>query len=305
MWKMVLTLVLFWTSLASAEILNVEFSFTPFIGDPANEHVESVPGKASVRINNVPVASVEVGKEEVPVIFSEREIAPSVWVTADSLGPSLRKGKNTIRVEFEPSDPKEPYRAQLRWVSVTDQITTVEDSPGEVRKTNTGEGGVDERNVTGRVVFEREFEANFAADKPWHHYPPVTALSDDDRKVLMGLVKERTEAFKPNFSALYQILKGEKGIDAESVKKAKCLDKCYAAGLRMTTSEQIEFITTGNSEVLVQGKESPLYYPLNPKTFERIKDRKTQECATQALFALYPPRLLIARTPMGKWEVVH
>ena len=33
--KIALVLLLFWPSLAAAGILNVEFKFTPFLGDPA------------------------------------------------------------------------------------------------------------------------------------------------------------------------------------------------------------------------------------------------------------------------------
>ncbi|MFP5213779.1 MAG: hypothetical protein ACLGPL_10405, partial [Acidobacteriota bacterium] len=241
--KLALTLLLLlWSSCVSAEVLNVEFSFTPFTGDPANSHVRSVAGKALVTLNNVPISEAEVAQEEIPVLFEEREIAPSVWIPSSSLGPALRKGKNTLRVEFEPASPKEAYRAQLRWILVTDRVTKVQEPSGAIRTTNTDGEGVDDKNVTGRVVFEREFTADFATDRPWHHYPPVITLSDDDRKAIAALLKERLDVFKPDFAGVYKILQAEPSIDLKALKKLKCLEKSYAAGIRMTVkgSDQIE-----------------------------------------------------------------
>jgi hypothetical protein len=49
-----LILALFWSSAALADVVNVEFKFTPYIGDAATaKQVETVPGKAKVFINNV------------------------------------------------------------------------------------------------------------------------------------------------------------------------------------------------------------------------------------------------------------
>ena len=161
---------------------------------------------AVVYINNIPVAQTEVDKDQVPVLFEEREIAAPVWVPAASLGPALRKGKNKIRIEFDPVDKKASYSAQLRWASVTDQVTKT-GTPGTGQtETNQSNEGVEDRKVTGHAVFEREFEADFATDLPWHHYPPVTALSDEDKKILTTLVKQREEAFKPDFAVAYQLL---------------------------------------------------------------------------------------------------
>ncbi|HEX2769361.1 MAG TPA: hypothetical protein VHN12_08735, partial [Geobacteraceae bacterium] len=163
-----LLLLLFWCSLAAAGVVNVEFKFTPFVGDPSKaDQVETMPGKASVFINNVLMAEQEVGRKEVPVLFEEREIAPAVWVPAQSLGPALRRGKNKVRIEFQPADSTAPYRAQLRWASVTDQVTKTEDAPGRVHETNQSGEGLDDRKATGPIVFEREFIADFATDLPW------------------------------------------------------------------------------------------------------------------------------------------
>ena len=61
--KLLFALLLSFSALASAKVINVEFNFSPYVGDPAKaDHVEIVPGKASVFINNVPIASQEIEK---------------------------------------------------------------------------------------------------------------------------------------------------------------------------------------------------------------------------------------------------
>ncbi|MGC9965856.1 MAG: hypothetical protein ABSE08_10660 [Syntrophobacteraceae bacterium] len=304
--KIAFVLLVFWPSLAAAGIVNVEFKFTPFVGDPKADHVETVPGMSSVYINNILIAEKEVDKEDVPVLFEEREISPSVWVPAASLGPALRKGKNNIRIEFDPVDTKAAYRAQLRWASVTDQVTRSGNPPARLSETNQSGEGVDDRKATGHVVFEREFVADFATDRPWHHYPSVTTLSAEDKKSLAMLVKQREEAFKPNFAAAYQILENIPEISLAEVKKAKCLDKSYAAGIRITamTPDQLDFVTTGNPEVVIRGKGGDLYHPVDLKALTGIKDDDL--LGFQMVFAaLFPARLVAVRTPSGKWEVVY
>jgi hypothetical protein len=303
-----LLLLLSWCSLAAAGVVNVEFNFTPFVGDPVTaDTVETVPGKASVFINNVPMAEQEVAKKEVPVLFKEREISPAVWVPAQSLGPAVRKGKNRIRIEFQPADPTATYRAQLRWASVTDQVTKTEDAPGRMRETNQSGEGVDDRKSTGRIVFEREFIADFAADLPWHHYPPVTALSDRDRQELATLVKARAQTFRPNFAGAYQILKNVGNINPDEMKKIKCLDKAYAAGVRIVAPplEQLDFVLSGNPEVVIQGRTGSLFSPKDPEAFDRIKDDDARMCAGIVFSILFPPRLVVVRAASGKWEVVY
>ncbi len=306
--KSIIVLLLFWSSMAMAKVINIEFKFTPFVGDPVKSIiVETVPGKAVVYINNVQIAETDVSKKEVPVLFEEREIASSVWVPMQSLGPVLRKGKNSIRIEFEPADPKAEYRAQLRWASVMDQASKTEDSAGRIRETNQADEGVDDRKATGRVVFEREFVADFAADLPWHHYPAVKSLSDDDKKELARIVKERTNSFKPDFAKAYKMLEGNKNINLAGIKKSRCLYKGYAAGVRVGSLplDQIEFVMTGNPEVVVQSKKGALFFPVNPKVFDRIKDDNVQMCMMMVLSALYPPRLVFVRSATGKWEVAY
>ena len=304
----IVALLLFWSSMAMAKVVNVEFKFTPFVGDPAKaKTVETVPGKALVYINNVPIAETNVEKKEVPVLFEEREIASSVWMPVQSLGPVLRKGKNSIRIEFEPADPKAKYRAQLRWTSVTDQISKSKDSEGRIRETNQADEGVDDRNVSGRVVFEREFVADFAADLPWHQYPAVKSLSDDDRQMLAKIVKERADSFKPDFTKAYKLLEGNQNINLPGVKKIRCLNKGFAAGVRVGFQplDQLDFVMTGNPEVVVRSKKGVLFFPINPKALDRIKEDEVQMCIMMVFSVLFPPRLVFIRSASGKWEVAY
>lgn len=302
----VLLLVL-WSSTAGAKVVNVEFKFTPFVGDPAKaDHVETVEGHAAVFINSLPVAEQPVGKQEVPVLFEAREIAASVWVPVESLGPVLRKGKNIFRIEFQPTDPKAAYRAQLRWASVTD-LEAEETTGGKVQATNQSDEGVEDKSATGKLVLEREFVADFAEDLPWHHYPPVTQLTDADKEQLKTLVQKRAETFKPDFADVYAALKGSKTVNIARVKDAKCLDKAYAAGMRIAAApaDQIEFTTTGGAGVVLRSKSGQLFAPSDPTVFEKLQDDEMQMCVAVALFGVYPAQMAVVHAPSGAWEVAY
>ena len=297
--------VLLSPALACAKVLNVEFKFTPFTGDPKGDTVQSVPGKARVLLNNVPLAEQDVEVRELPVMFEAREIAPAVWVQAKSLGPSVRKGKNTIRFEFDPMDSSAEYRAQLRWASVTDQVREAR-GPGEYKSTNQAGEGVDEKTISGHLAMEREFTADFAIDQPWHHLPPVTTLSDEDREALAARVQERVEWFKPDFTAIYKQLAGKEGVDLSEIRKRKCLEAAHKAGVHISAASPgaLEFVVTGGPEVVVRSKRGELYPP-DRDAFARIKGDEMQMCAGAALAVAYPPRLVAVRTPNGNWEVVY
>ena len=295
--------------LAAAAVLNVEFKFTPYKGNPEKDKtVESVPGTARIFLNSVPFAEQEVRKQTLPILFDEREVSPSVWLPVESAGPAVRKGRNKIRVEFEPADAKAPYRARLAWATVTDQVTRQSTGPGSGSATNMSDSGKDDKPATGKVVFEREFTADFAADKPWHRYPAVTSLSDADKSALADLLKKRAEWFTPGFASLYKSLE-DRGIEREriaQVRKAKCLDAAYAAGVRMGAppAGELEFTTTGNPEVVVRRKGGELY-TLDRKAFERIKGDEKQMCAGTTLYMVYGPQLVVVRSPAGAWEVAY
>lgn len=293
---------------ANAEVLDVEFGFSPY--HPPEEaqpgHVITVPGTVVVYLNKVMVAEQVMVRRELPVLFTERSISPAVWMPVRSLGSSLRKGTNSIRVEFTPADPQQPYVARFTWADVTDQVTRTGDDSGRTTVTNYSGTGKDEKTVTGRVVFERSFAADFAVDRPWHHYPPVTALSRADKARLAALLKERANRFKPDFSELYALMQHVPHLNAAEVKKADCLQKAYTAGVRMRAPAPgtIAFALSGNQEVQLHGKGGPLF-PFGPERFAGIKGEEAQQCAALTLYMLYPPRLTVVRNPAGSWEVVY
>lgn len=149
----------------SARVINVEFKFAPFVGDPAKaKTVETVPGKARLFLNNVLVGEEDVRKEMVLVMFKEREIM-AVWVPIASLGTLVHKGKNILRVEFEPADPKATYQAQLSWTQVMDQ-SAEKSEPGRYQATNQSGEGKEIKKGKGKIILEKEFTADFAADLP-------------------------------------------------------------------------------------------------------------------------------------------
>lgn len=300
-----LAILMIFPASVQAGVINVEFHFAPFVGDPKNETVETIEGQADIFLNGIPLASSEIRQEEVSVLFDDRQISAPVWVPVASYGSLLRKGKNTIRVEFKPADAKKKYRAQLRWASVMDE-TTESESDGKVLATNQGNQGVDDKKSTGPVTMEREFTADFASDQPWHHYPPVTTLSDDDKKTLMSLTSSRLDAFKPDFAALFALVKGHEGIDIAAVKKSGCLARAYKAGIRLATppADKIKFVVTGQAAVIVQASEGQLFFPADPATLGKITKEEDQSCIGRVLQTAYPPRLIVVRNAKGAWEVV-
>jgi len=304
--RILLVLLLLGLSHARGTVISVEFKFTPFVGDPEKgQTVKTVAGKAAVYINKVLLAEQEVREEDVPVMFEEHEIAAAVWVPMNAVGPILRKGKNTIRIEFTPNDPAKKYRAQLRWASVTDSATE-EEEPGSIRSTNQANEGVDDRkSVTGKVVVEREFTAEFAQDLPWHHYPAITSLTEDDKQKIAGLLKERAEWFQPDFSKLYKALEDNESLKVEDVRKAQCLEAVYKAGVRVKPPEagELNFTTTDGPAVTVTKKQGSLF-GLDEKTFAAIKDEDIQMCAGIALSTIYPMKLIAVKKPEGTWEIV-
>lgn len=292
---------------ARADVINVEFKFTPFVGDPAkDEKVKSVPGTATIFINNLPLVDQEVREEELPVLFEQREVSTALWIPMSSVGPVVRKGANKLRIEFAPNDAARAYRAQLRWASVMDTATE-EPEPGLARSTNQANEGVDDRkDLKGKVIFEREFTADFAPDLPWHHYPPVTALTEEDKQKIAALLKTRAEWFQPDFAGLYQALEENESLKVDDVRKAQCLEAVYKAGVRVTPPAlgDLNFATTGGPEVMVTKKSGTLF-GLDEKTFAPVKDEETQMCAGIALSLIYPGKLMAVRKPDGVWEFVY
>jgi len=302
-----LFLLLLVMPLARAAVINVEFKFTPFVGDPEkDQEVTTVPGKAIVFVNNVMIAEQELRAEKSPVLFDAHEVSAAVWVPISSVGPVVRKGKNKIRIEFTPNDLSKPYRAQLRWASVLDEETQ-EVAPGSVKATNQANEGIDDRKaVQGKVDFEREFAADFALDLPWHHYPAVTSLTEEDKQKIAALLKTRAEWFQPDFAALYKAIDDNESLKVDDVRKARCLEAAYKLGVRVTAppAGEMEFATTNGPEVVVTRKGGSLW-GLDEKTFAPVKDEDVQMCAGMALSAIYPGRIVAVRKPEGTWEIVY
>src|SRR5262245_50338653 len=278
--KALLASLALWSHCALAGVINFEVQFTPFVGDIAQSHVETVPGKAYVYLNNVPIAEQDVRKERVPVIFDNREIAASVWVPAKSLGGMVRKGKNTVRIEFVPTDMKAAYQARLQWNEVTDKVTKGQSRDGSPTSTNRGGQGMETKKAQGKITLEREFAGDFATEQAWHKYPAVSALSDEDKQKLAALVKDRAEAFKPNFDAFYKILATKPELQVAEIKKIGCLEKAHAAGVRVPVpaAAELEFATTGSAVVIVSRKSGGLY-PFDRKSFAKLKGEDMQMCA--------------------------
>ena len=299
---------------AAARVLNVEFKFTPFVGDPTTQdEVTTVAGTADVFVNGIPVNRQEIGADAAPVLFEAREIAPAVWLPVESLGSILRHGANTLRIEFTPADPKAAYRAQLRWASVTDETTTSE-GDGATTATNQAAEGAETREATGRLVMERAFDAPFAADRPWHHAPADTALTAADRTALRALVDGRIAAFAPDFAKLYALLAPAEGapagmtIDVAEVKRLECIDQVHAAGLRIAAApaEEFEIVPSGHAEIVLRAKGgAPLYRPADLSVLAKITDEDVQICAGAALMKAFPPRLIVVRGAKGGWMTVE
>lgn len=302
---LLVTLLVLWPAAAHAEVINVEFYFTPFTGDPKNETVETVAGHAEVYLNGIPLAGQDIEQREVPVLFESRDISAPIWIPMHSQGSLLRKGKNTLKIEFKPADAKKKYRAQIRWASVMDETTETE-SKGKVTATNQSGPGVDDRKASGPVTMEREFTADFAADQPWHHYPPITTLTEEDKTGLLALTRKRIDAFKPDFSEIYALLKGREGIDIPAVKKSGCLARAFKAGIRLAVpaADKIQFVTTGQAAVVIQSPDGQLFFPADPAAIEKIKNEDDQMCIGMVLGQAFPPRLVVVRNPKGAWEVV-
>jgi len=91
------------------------------------------------------------------------------------------------------------------------------------------------------------------------------------------LVNERVKAFKPDFAEAYKILKNMRDLNLAEMKKAKCLEKAYAAGVRVAVQpvDKIDFATTGNPEVVVRGKTGSLF---NPSIRKRSTASRVMRC---------------------------
>ena len=306
--KILSLLLIIWSTSTLAQVINFEIKFTPFVGNPVtDDSVKTVAGKVQVFLNNVLISEQDLQSQDQPVMFDEREIGPEVWLPVASLGPLVRKGKNTVRIEFVPTDGMMPYHTQLSWAEVNDQSTETQ-AEGSFFATNQSGEGKETKDTQGKVVMEKDFSADFATDLPWHHAAAVTALSDDDKQQLLKLVNDRATSFKPKFENLYKILEmPHPGIelDVAQIRQSGCLDKAYKAGVRVAARamDDVEFQLSGNQEVVIKGKSDSLY-PFNPEDFAKIKGDDNQMCAGMALSIAYPPQMIVVKNADGAWQVV-
>ncbi|MBI1394494.1 MAG: hypothetical protein GC151_00830 [Betaproteobacteria bacterium] len=298
-------LALVWCVTARAAVVNVEFNFTPFVGDSVSNEVESFPGTARVYVNNVLLGERDVSRRPLPILPDSGEVRPAIWIPATAVGPVLRRGHNTLRIDFEPKDPGTTYHAQLRWASVTDARPSTDAGGGA--RTNLANPGTDDRVIKGKVSFTHEFDAEFAPDQPWHHYPPVASVTEEDRRSLLELVKARARTFAPDFSDLYALLVAGHRVDVDEVRKSGCLETVYDAGLRIAPADARDFDVgfTGNAEVILRSRNGGLFHPEDPTVFSRVTDTAVQKCAGLVLFASFPPRLAAVRSPDGGWRIVY
>ena len=180
--------------------------------------------------------------------------------------------------------------------------------PAATRVTNQAGEGADEKEASGRLVMEREFTADFATDQPWHHLPPVTSLSEEDRQALVARVQERVEWFKPDFTGIYKALAGVEHADVAEVRKRKCLEAAHKAGVAMTAvpalAARLHRDRRPGGRRAGEGRRAALSArPGRPS--RSIKGDEMQMCAGMALSMVYRPRLVAVRTPAGNWEIVY
>src|SRR5262249_8451652 len=153
------------------------------------------------------------------------------------------------------------YQSRLQWNEVTDKVTQGQSRDGSPTSTNRGGQGMETKKSQGKVVLEREFSGDFATEQPWHKYPPVGALNDEDKQKLAALVTDRADGFKPKFDAIYKIVEAKPELQVGEIRKIGCLEKAYAAGVRVPVpaAADLEFATTGSAVVIVARKSGWLY----------------------------------------------
>lgn len=306
--KLLCLLLMVWSTASLAKVINFEIKFTPFVGNPAtDDSVKTVSGTAQVFLNDVLISEQELQSRDQPVLFDEREIGSEIWLPVASLGPLVRQGKNTVRIESTAADGAMPFRTQLSWAEVNDQSTETQTEGGFSATNQSGEGK-EIKEAQGKIVMEKDFSADFASDLPWHHLPAITSLSEDDKQQLLKLVNDRAELFKPKFEGLYKILeRPHPGIelDLAQIRSSGCLDKAYQAGVRVAvrTLDDMELKLSGHQEVVVKGKSDALY-PFKEADFAKIKGDENQMCAGMALSIAYPPQMIVVKNAAGAWEVI-
>ncbi|AXK39482.1 hypothetical protein DWG20_08565 [Crenobacter cavernae] len=150
------------SALAQAEV-NMEFKFTPFVG-AENEagKIEVMPGTARIYVNGALHSERKLAKAS--VLADGGGVAPSLSLPVSSLGEKLKRGANTLRVEFRPADANKRYRVQFGWAAASDSIGAADDAGRRRSGNQASSTGRQTRDAVGPVAFESRFSAIAAVE---------------------------------------------------------------------------------------------------------------------------------------------
>jgi hypothetical protein len=272
----------------SAEIVNAEFGFDMYTGDRSKQSkLKAVPGRMRVFFNDISFRNQKSFDRELAVMSGNIMSGNGIFVSR--AGPIIRKGKNSIRVEFEATDSNVEYNATLAWTfSNYDQ--------SGVSKTD----GTDTKTGKGKITITKEFTAPFAEDLPWHHYPSVQTLTETDKQSIAAVLQTLADAFKPNFAPIYARI----GSEAAEIRGMGCIENAYAQGVRMRAAslDQLTFDLTGTPEVTVRGKGVRLFVPNDAKFWDKVNN---DICLMTMFDSAFASVLHVVKSPAGVWQIVY
>ncbi|MFN5221629.1 MAG: hypothetical protein ACK5FE_12105 [Cyanobacteriota bacterium] len=298
------------SSPALAEVLNLEFGFTAFRGDPATaDRVPTVAGKAELEINGLPLLEKELEADQAMVLFAERRLSPGLWLPMESFRRLLRRQGNSLVLRFTPRQVGAPYSAQLSWNSVEDSVSQrrqVEGNRVRLEATNETDRGSERRDSRGPVEFRRSFDAPFADEQPWQSQPPIQTIQPADRSAILALVRARRDLYAADMTAAYRLLEGFPGLDAAVLRQQGCLEQAWRQGVRVKPlqGESLQLLPTGGPVVVVRpgrGELFPLQVP--PGMVDRLSLEQTL-CVSGALVGLLPPWMGFVQDGQGGWRPI-
>ncbi|MBI2265000.1 MAG: hypothetical protein HYU64_07490 [Armatimonadetes bacterium] len=292
--------------------LNLEFNFGAYVRDSNDKsQVLCVPGEIILRVNDAFVYKTETTGEPLTSTF-ENEVSLPLAGNVLSLGPVVRKGPNKLVFEFIPRDSSMEYEIELRFSRVMDQAKLERTSGGTFQGGNLSALEAIHNNEKGRVAIEKTVDADFAQDRPWHHYPPVSSLTEGDRKALLSALKGKADLFSiGNFPKLIQELKAGTQFQATpEVQKLlrKGLEKYLKRhkALNLLSLEKMEFLLTGRQEVLILRKgEEGFLVNLDPDDAAKAGLTMDEGSVLAGAVAQFFWKTAYARNPQGLWERVY